>query len=457
MRFDLLFEEVSKELPVEVTETGNHVIRVPKGALRVRVGNYGSDYNPEDTFADVTVISKHFIKKPIYSIAVRKNAKSDETLTVNTTADHTCIRVAAEEGDGGNFVFEQVSAKDLRVGDLLCVCNPEEWFGETFCDTRMPIVDISVDENADGQWVYDLEVDSPNHVYFANGILVHNSQFINLAPITQRILASDGKSVDMAFADASPEEQKKVMDEAYHIVDLANEHVADLVNKTCHTAHGDILHYSLEYIAAEGMYFKKKHYIVRKILSDNLPCDKFKYSGISVKKAEIPASMKDFLKRIYETTMKEIWSEARYRKEVENAFNRFIALDWGDIAYYRKYRTPKRAISLTESEKGAAVYARSANFYNQLIEKLGIAGKYPKIGIGDEFRYLYILPTNEYGMDCIAFKGDFPDEFRSLFKPDYETMFEKIFTKSLENYVAIMKYRKMDPTRREEAPEFSIF
>ena len=457
MRFDHIFSEFSKILPVETTPTGNELIRVPKGALKVRVGNYGSSYSDPDARADVTVISRHFVTKPIFSITVSKDAKSDDTLVLRTTNDHTCMRVSSESDDDGNFIFEQVAAKDLKVGDFLCVNNPEEWFGEMQCDTRMPILAISVDDNADGQWVYDLEVDAPNHVYFANGVLVHNSQFINLAPITQQVLALSGKSDELAFSEASKDEQQKVIDEAYHIVDLANEHVANLVNKTCHTAHGDILHYSLEYIAAEGMYFKKKHYIVRKILSDNLPCDKFKYSGISVKKAEIPASMKDFLKRIYETTMKEIWSEERYRKEVEAAFNKFIALDWVDIAYYRKYRTPKRAISLTESEKGAAVYARSANFYNQLIEKLGIAGKYPKIGIGDEFRYLYVLPTNEYSMDCIAFKGEFPNEFRALFKPDYEKMFEKIFTKSLENYVAIMKYRKMDPTRREEAPEFSIF
>lgn len=454
MRFDSLFEEFSKCLTVKNTGSGNQLIRIPGGALRIRVGNYGSSYS-KDTYVDVVCISRHFVTKPIYTITLKPQCSSKDPIVLKTTADHTCMRIVGEDDDG--FVFEQVSARDLKVGQLMCRCDVETWFGEEQCDTMVSISRIEVDENAEGTWVYDLEVDSDRHVYFANGVLVHNSQFINLSPITQSIAMEDGKPVDTPFSEIDDDEKKKVIEEAYHIVDLANENVANLVNDTCYTKHGDILHYSLEYIAAEGMYFKKKHYIVRKILSDDIPCDKFKYSGISVKKAEIPASMKDFLRKIYESTMKEVWSEARYRKEVEAAYNSFINLDWNDIAYYRKYMTPKRTISLTESEKGAGVHARAANFYNQLIDRIGLGGKYPKIGIGDEFRYLYVLPTNEYGMDCIAFKGDFPEEFRHMFKPDYERMFEKIFMKSLENYVKIMRYRTADPTRREENPEFSIF
>ena len=455
MKFDKLFEELSKYLPIETTDSGNELIRIPNGGIKVRVGNYGSDIE-DDTYANVVCVSRHFVSKPIYEISI-KSSFTGKDYILKTTADHTCMRISDKEDAEGNFVFEQVSAKDLKKGDNLCICDIETWFGHEECDTKVPITKISVDENKDGSWVYDLEVDSSKHVYFANGVLVHNSQFINLSPITKFVLGKDGKDQEIPFSKASEDEQKKVISDAYHIVDLANENVANLVNDTCHTSHGDVLHYSLEYIAAEGMYFKKKHYIVRKVLSDDIACNKFKYSGISVKKAEIPESMKDFLKKIYESTMTEEWSESKYRKEVENAYSQFIKLDWTDIAYYKKYRTLKQTISLTESEKGAGVHARAANFYNQLIEKLGIAGKYSKIGVGDEFRYAYILPTNEYGMDCIAFKDSFPEEFRKMFKPDYEKMFEKIFTKSLENYVNIMHYRTADPTKMEEDPDFVIF
>lgn len=453
MRFDELFENVSNLLPVGTTSTGNEMIWIPNGGIKIRVGNYGSKDN-SDTYANVTCISRHFVKKPIYSISLHSEFTGKDYL-LKTTADHTCMRITGENEEG--FEIERIPANYLAIGDYLCICDVESWFGHDECDTKVPITNIDVDENENGMWVYDLEVDSDKHVYFANGVLVHNSQFINLSPITRDVLKTDGKDLETPFSDVSEDERKKVIEDAYHIVDMANDNVAKLVNRSCYTKHGDILHYSLEYIAAEGMYFKKKHYIVRKILSDDLPCNEFKYSGISVKKAEIPESMKDFLKRIYESTMTEDWSEAKYRKEVDLAYSEFIKLDWEDISYFKKYRTIKQTLSLTESEKGAGVHARAANFYNQLIERLGIAGKYSKIGVGDEFRYSYILPTNEYGMDCIAFKDSFPDEFRKLFKPDYEKMFDKIFTKSLENYVKMMHYRTADPTKLEEDPDFIIF
>lgn len=426
----------------------NYIIRLPSNYLKVKVGNSGSDIHG-DIYSDVRCVSRHFVVKPIYTI------QTELGYTVRTTADHTCIRIV--DDDDYAFSLEQISAKDLAIGDCICVCEDDIILGENWCDRRDYVLAINIDENKDGMWVYDLEVESSKHVYFANGILVHNSQFINLSPITKCKCDEDGLNRETTLSNLPDETREKVIKEAYHILDLANANVERLVNRECHTTQGNILHYSLEYVAAEGMYFRKKCYIVRKILSDDLPCDKFKYSGVSVKKAEIPSSMKDFLKIIFESTMKNDWSELEYRKEVERAYNTFITLDWNDIAYYKKYRTVKRIISLTESEKGAGVHARAANFYNQLIEKLGLAGRYPKIGVGDEFRYLYVLPTNEYGMDCIAFKGMFPDEFRMIFTPDYDTMFDKIFIKSLKNYNEIMHFKMVDPTSQEESPDFEIF
>lgn len=454
INFEDLWNKLSLDNNLKVEEiihkdkTSNYIIRLPKEYLKVKVGNSGSDIRGE-VFSEVRCVSRHFVNKPIYTIKTRLG------YSVRTTADHTCMRIADE--DCNSFIFEQVSAKHLNVGDCVCICDDDILLGEHWCDRIDYVSSIDVDKNKNGIWVYDLEVASSKHAYFANGVLVHNSQFINLSPITKCKCDEDKIDQETIFSKLPDSTRDKVIKEAYHILDLANANVESLVNRECHTTQGNILHYSLEYIAAEGMYFKKKCYIVRKILSDDLPCDKFKYSGVSVKKAEIPSSMKDFLKVIFESTMKNEWCEVEYRKEVERAYNTFITLDWNDIAYYKKYRTIKKTVSLTESEKGAGVHARAANFYNQLIEKLGLAGRYPKIGVGDEFRYLYILPTNEYGMDCIAFKGVFPDEFRKIFKPDYDTMFEKIFTKSLKNYDEIMHFKTVDPTNQEESPDFDIF
>jgi hypothetical protein len=177
-----------------------------------------------------------------------------------------------------------------------------------------------------------------------------------------------------------------------------------------------------------------------------------------VKKSEIPEKMKTFLKDVYESTMTtNDWNEKHYSKAVLDAYSNFKSLDWNDLAFYKKLRTAKDAISTFESEKGAGAHARAANIYNGLLRHLGLGGKYPEIGQGDEMRYAYILPTNIYGIDVIGFKERIPDEFRSMFTVDYEKMFKIIFTNSLENYVSIMNYTTENPSKQTEDPSFDIF
>ena len=74
MRFDSLFDELSKRLSVETTDSGNQIIRIPDGGVRVRVGNYGSD-DDNDTYANVVCVSRHFVSKPIYTLTDRKSTR----------------------------------------------------------------------------------------------------------------------------------------------------------------------------------------------------------------------------------------------------------------------------------------------------------------------------------------------------------------------------------------------
>ena len=458
INFESLWKRLSDVLDVDEIANGensNYIIRIPSNYLKVRVGYNGKNKNGENyendgkIYSNIVCVSRHFVTKSIYTIEVI-NKETKERSILQTTNDHTC---AVYNKNNKSISFKD--AKDLKVGENIPLVNKVN--SDKKSDDIGYIRSVTIDKNVQGCWVYDLEVESGEHVYFANGVLVHNSQFINLAPITQTKCKEAGLPITTRFSDLPQNVKQSVIDDAYHILDLVNANVEQLINTNCFTNHGNVLHYALEYIASEGFYFKKKHYIVHKIISDDIPCDKFKYSGISVKKAEIPASMKTFLKDIYESTMKYNWTEQDYINAVQEAYNKFITLPWEDTSFYKKLRTPKIAISLTTSEKGAGAHARAANFYNGLLSELNLGGKYPVIGVGDEMRYSYIIPTNQYGQDVIGFKGVFPEEFKNIFKPDYNKMFEKIFLKSLENYIKIMHYSIYDPTKSVEDITFDIF
>ncbi len=498
MRIDKLYDRLASKFGVSVEGGGNSVVRPSKGYAMVRVGDYGSGIDDgfkrsmADTYSPIVAVSKHFVRKPLYRITATRGG---DRASVVTTNDHTCAvyndlhREMLEDLNVRHVTWTEETwkkyrlsnlvsfkaARDVRVGDKVPFLRSLGF--EHFCKesdganrllTMASIVSYGCDgvgtvesveeiDNSKGCFVYDIEVAGDRHVYYANGILVHNSQFINLSPITKAKCREAGIDEGTRFSELPKDVREVVVKDAYHILDEVNANVERLINGACRTSRGNVLHYSLEYIASEGFYFKPKHYIVHKVIEDDRPCDKFKYSGISVKKAEIPAEMKTFLKDIYEHTMTDDWRESDYVKRVEAAFNNYLSLDWNQLAYYRKYRTPKDSVSLTESVKGAGVHARAANIYNNLLKELDLGGKYPEISIGDEFRYSYVLPTNRYGVDVIGFKGSFPEEFRNIFTPDYITMFGKIFTKSLENYIRIMGYEKIDPSKRTEDPSFDIF
>lgn len=455
IRFDELWNTLSQHLPVievgdEQDRIPNEVIQIPTGGLEIQVGSLEGletyEYRKHlEGYVNVVCISRHFVYKKLYTIHLTD--LTGNTYEVTTTSDHTCYCY-----DKTYYQFKLMSAKDLVKGLKMCV----------YCEYRGIEVYATIDEviehlNEDGMFVYDLEVDSHKHLFFANNVLIHNSQFMNIAPITRYICQQNGYSVNTKLSSLPKELQDTIIKNAYAVLDKINENVKNLVNRDCHTTHGDVIHYSLEYIASEGFYFQKKHYIVHKMIEDDFPCNKFKYSGISVKKAEIPNSMKSFLKDLYESTMVEDWNEHKYIKMVSEAYAKFVELSWDDISFFKKYRTEKKSVSITESEKGAGAYARALNIYNGVIEELGISGKYPSISIGDEFRYAYVVPTNKYGVDVIAYKGEMPLELKERFQIDYPKMFEKIFIKSLDNYIELMGYRRFDPSHIDIDPTFDLF
>lgn len=74
--------------------------------------------------------------------------------------------------------FENAAAKDLKAGDMVSLYDEDakkEHVGSVKEVEDLGIID---------EWVYDLEVEDDMHAFYADDILIHNSQFINLRAIT---------------------------------------------------------------------------------------------------------------------------------------------------------------------------------------------------------------------------------------------------------------------------------
>lgn len=421
--FKDLFTQCEEKFEKQITPSGNEVIRVSN----ISVCTYDNKY------VNIIAISRHYVTKNRYKITIRSCVDRSIHI-IETTNDHTCIRITSD------WNFENVKASKLEIYDNVPLnLNNKEHLG---------IVEKIENLGPWNDYVYDLEVDDHLHLFYANNVLIHNSQFIDISPIVEyhlnknNIKNGDISSLDQQQIDTLIEELDDFVDND------VNVYIKDLINKECHTTQGGNLHYSREYVASQSMFFKKKNYIAHIIKKDNKTVDTFKYCGVSCKKTEIPADMKYFLKTIFEDTCNKNWSEADYRKYIDSVFDQFLTKKYEEISLYKKYNTEKASVGFMTSEKGTGAHARSANIYNQLIDDLKISNKYEKINLGDQLRYCYINDTNPYGINVIGFKEYVPEEFKKIFTINYDLMFEKIFLSSLKGYMGIMRFNEYSPNNK---------
>jgi hypothetical protein len=71
-------------------------------------------------------------------------------------------------------------------------------------------------------------------------------------------------------------------------------------------------------------------------------------------------------------------------------------------------------------------HVKAAHYYNVMLDKLDLAGKYEKFKSGEKVKQVDLVVPNKYGIDRMGFKDKFPPEFAEIFKIDYETSFVKI-------------------------------
>lgn len=357
---------------------------------------------------------------------------------VVVTTDHICMRY-----DKDHF-FENVDAKHLKVGDYVSVYDESE--DRELIGTVCKIEDLGTTDD----YVYDCEVDDSSHAFYANNMLCHNSQFCNIQCVTDDFRQRYGLGNDLSKWD---DEHKLMLWKWVEdfVENEVNPYVQnDLIGKTYRTEHPEVLRYSLEYIGATGIYEAKKHYAVHKILSEGPEIvDKVKFSGIELKKATSPVAVKDMLREIYLGVLKGRWDEHEFIEYVNSSYEKLKTMTVQDIAMWKGYSAARPAAGFLKMEVGTTGISKACTYYNQMIEHLGIGKKYDSILLGQKVRFTYVLPSNEYGIECIAFHdGQWPKEFDSIFKVDYDVMFDKLVLSPLENFLKATKFRKVDPRKQ---------
>lgn len=196
-----------------------------------------------------------------------------------------------------------------------------------------------------------------------------------------------------------------------------------------------------------AVFLRKKRYILHVLNDEGVMVDKWKPVGIDIKKSELPTKIKSSLKKIIFTGIEQQWSNDRYTSEIDKVWKVFTTLRPNDLAFHKGYNTVKYSNGFLEVMKGTGIHAKSALFYNQLIDKLDLKHKYDEIFEGDIIRYMYVDDINEYMLKSIGWPGgdEFPKEFEKIFNTDYRTMFTKTVLKPLDGFIEALGWSYKHP------------
>ena len=215
-----------------------------------------------------------------------------------------------------------------------------------------------------------------------------------------------------------------------------------------------------EVIADKAMFLRKKRYLMHVLDNEGNTKPKFKVAGLEIKRTNMPADVKKYASKILENMC--MTCDINSTNDVLNetydyikTLNESQLAEVSNINGYEKYSSQCNGLMTV---KGMPRHVKSAYHYNYILKDLGLTGKYQEIKDGDKIRVLAVDPKqNKYRISAIAFINNYPEEFKSMFKIDYEYMFEKHIYSFVERYYEDCGWVARKPGEMVATDLFSLF
>jgi DNA polymerase elongation subunit (family B) len=212
----------------------------------------------------------------------------------------------------------------------------------------------------------------------------------------------------------------------------------------------NLMHFKREGIISKEMVLAKKKYITELLQQEEIIYKepKMKFTGIEVVRSNIPLfcrnNIKDVIKLIFEERNKE--KTTKMLKEIKKQFN---AQDIDKISSvsstkeYQKYVMPteyylKNGISF---QNHSPIHYNASIAYNYVVKKHNLP--YQEILEGSKMKYIYIDDKNSLGIKAIAYIGKYPEEFKTMFKINYDLQYDNTFLNIVQRLYDVLKWGKI--------------
>lgn len=190
-----------------------------------------------------------------------------------------------------------------------------------------------------------------------------------------------------------------------------------------------IIDFKREGIIVKEFVLAKKKYLSLLVQNEDTIYDTpyLKPTGVEIKRSDTPKFCKEKITDAVFDIMDNLDKEKNLLL-IRGVFSEFKKHDVDEIANvgsvsdYQKYATDSVEETLL-FDKGTPMRNKASIVYNHIVEKMRLP--LSKIDSGSKIKYIHIVPDEKFNnADVIAWIGNYPTEFRGLFKIDYEKQFE---------------------------------
>ena len=276
-----------------------------------------------------------------------------------------------------------------------------------------------------------------------------DSSYVSISPLIKSGLTKfwDGDTI-----------HQETYDRIQDIEDYLNDSINSWAEKALLTKDSRFV-FKRECIADVGVFLQKKRYVMHILDDEGIKENKFKYTGVEVVRTTMPNAIKPYAKKIIETmlTTQSLKETNDVLNETYEIFKTLTPQELSFVMGVKNYDKYSVQCSEFNTSKGMPIHVKSAYFYNIMLQKLNTGNKYEEIGSGDKVRYMYVDQPNKFGLDTIGFKYDYPEEFASLFRPNYEKMFEKILFESIKRFYDNVGWVIRKPSDNVQTELFDLF
>lgn len=246
------------------------------------------------------------------------------------------------------------------------------------------------------------------------------------------------------------ESKDKISSEYYKTIqdieDYLNKHIKEWCESNLNSKDSRIT-FKREALCEVGIFLQKKRYVLHVLDEEGIPCNKFKYTGVEIARTTMPEPIKPLAKKIVET-MLVTQSQQKTNDVVSETYEKFKTLSIKDISFVTGLKGFEKYASRCDgfkTVKSMPLHVKAAYFHNLLLDTFKINKKYEKIASGDKIRYFYVKQPNKFGINAIAYKYYYPEEFQKIFEPDLELMFEKILYSAVERFYEAVSWVPRKP------------